>query len=120
MCRGRSSSYHEDDCRWSEYHDEWIHEDDAIYIDDAGDYFYDGCSRQEDAIRISRRNYILVDDCEEVECFDPSSLDGGLMEIDDVCTFTCYKLPCGDLMPVDDADIVEVLVVDGEIMGSVD
>lgn len=120
MCRGRSGTYHEDDCRWSEYHDEWIHEDDAIYIDDAGDYFYDGCSRQRDAIRIGRRAYILVDDCDTIECFRPSEFEDDLVDIDDVCTFTCYKLPCGDLLPSDDADIVEVLVVDGEIMGSVD
>ena len=30
---------HEDD-RWSDYHDEWIPEDDAYYIDSRDDYFY--------------------------------------------------------------------------------
>jgi hypothetical protein len=119
-CFDRSGRYNEDDCRWSEYHDAWIYEDDAVYIEDISDYFYYDNGRRRDAIRIGRRDYILVDDCEEVEVFDPSSLDEGLMEIDDVCTFTCYKLPCGDLLPSDDADIVEVFVIDGEIMGQID
>ena len=119
-CFNRGGTYHEDDCRWSDYHDAYIHEDDAIYVEDISDYFYYDNGRRRDAIRIGRRDYILVNDCEEVECFDPSSLDEGLMEIDDVNTVTCYKLPCGDLMPTDDADIVEVFVIDGEVMGQID
>lgn len=119
-CYGRSGRYDEEECRWSEYHDGWIYEDDAIYIEDAGDYFYDGDGKTRDAIRIGRRDYVLVNDCEEVECFNPSDLDDGITEIDSVCTSTYYKTPDGDYILTDDADVVTVLVVDGEIMGSID
>lgn len=119
-CLGCNGRYDEDDCRWSEYHDAWIHEDDAIYVDDCSDYFHYDRGRRRDAIRIGRRDYILLEDCDTVECFRPSEFEDDLVDIDDVCTFTCYKLPCGDLLPSDDADIVEVLVVDGEIMGQID
>ena len=112
--------YDEDDCRWSEYHNAWVHEDDAIYVEDCSDYFHYDRGRRRDAIRIGRRDYVLLEDCDVVDCFEPSSLDEGIMEISDVHTFECYKTPDGDLLPVEDADIVEVFVIDGEVMGQID
>ena len=60
-----------------------------------------------------------MDDCEEVECFNKDDIEDGIVEHDSVCTFTCYKLPDGDLIPTDCADTVEVFVIDGEIMGEI-
>jgi hypothetical protein len=117
-CYNRNGTYHEDDCRWSEYHDAYIHEDDSIYV--GNDYYYADNGDTEDAIRISRRDWVLVDNCEETECFNTSDLDEGICELDSVSTFTCYKLPDGDLIPTDDADIVSVFVIDGEIIGEID
>jgi hypothetical protein len=118
-CYNRSGTYPESDCVWSDYHDAHIHEDDYIYINH--DYYYADNGSTEEAIRISRREWVLVDDCEEVECFNKEDLDGdGILELDGVVTFTCYKLPDGDLIPTDDATIVDVFVIDGEIMGETD
>ena len=62
---------------------------------------------------------MLVDDCEEVEVFDAGDCDG-LTEIDSLSTFTAYKMSDGDYIPTDDATIVQVFVIDGEIMGETD
>jgi hypothetical protein len=117
-CYSRSGTYHDDDCRWSDYHGAYIHEDDFIYINN--DYYYAEDGSTEDAIRISRRSWVLVDDLEEVECINKDDLDDGIIEFDSISTFTCYKLPNGELIPTDDADTVEVFVIDGEIMGETD
>ena len=117
-CYNRSGMYHDDDCRWSDYHGAYIHEDDFIYINN--DYYYAEDGSTEDAIRISRRSWVLVDDLEEVECINKDDLDDGIIEFDSISTFTCYKLPNGELIPTDDADTVEVFVIDGEIMGETD
>ena len=116
-CYGRSGHYNEDDCYWSEYHDAYIHYDDYIEIN--GDYYYYEDGDRRDAIRIGRCSWVLVDDCEEVECFNKDDIEDGIVEHDSVCTFTCYKLPDGDLIPTDCADTVEVFVIDGEIMGEI-
>lgn len=114
---GRGGSrYPERDCRWSEYHDAWVHEDDAVWIEDTGDYYYAEDGSTEDAIQTGRRRYVLVYDCEEVEVFNADDHDG-LVEIGDVCTFTCYKLPDGSLIPKDDAEVVTVFIIDEEIKG---
>lgn len=113
---GRRGMYPEADTRWSNYHDANIYEDDAIYIEDAGDWYYMPDGSTEDAIQIGRRKYVLIEDCEEVEVFNADEHDG-LVEMDDVCTFTCYKLPDGSLIPKDDAEEVTVFVIDGEIQG---
>lgn len=113
---GCNNRYPERDCRWSEYHNAFVHEDDAIYIEDVHDYFYCPDGSIEDAIVIGRRRYVLTEDCTEVEVFNADDHDG-LVEMDDVCTFTCYKLPDGSLIPKDDAEEVTVFVINGEVMG---
>ena len=117
-CYGRSGTYHDDDTRWSEYHDAHIHEDDAIYV--GNDYYYESDGGSEDAIRIDgrRASWVLVDSLDEVEVFDAGECDG-LTEVDSVCTFTAYKLPNGEYLSTDDANIVSVFVIDGEIMGEI-
>ena len=115
-CYGRRGTYSEDDCRWSEYHDAYIHEDEATYVND--DYYYAPLGSTEDAIRIGRNNYILIDNCTEVEVFNGDDHDG-ICEYDDVCTWTAYKTPDGDYISKDDAKEVTVFVIDGEIIGEV-
>jgi hypothetical protein len=117
-CYNRSGTYDADDCYWSNYHDCYVHAEDVTCIN--GDNYYADNGSTEEAIRISRRSWVLVDDCEEVVCFTKDDLEDGIVELDSVCTFTCYKLPDGDLIPTDDADIVDVFVIDGEIMGETD
>jgi len=115
-CYNRSGRYDADDCYWSDYHDCHVHAEDVICIN--GDNYYAEDGSTEDAIRISRRNWVLVDDCEEVEVFDAGDCDG-LTEVDSLSTFTAYKVG-DDYIPTDDATIVEVFVIDGEIMGETD
>jgi hypothetical protein len=119
-CYNRSGRYDADDCVWSEYHDSYIHENDYISVNN--NYYYADDGYIEDAIRIEgrRTSWVLVEDCEEVECFTKDDLEDGIVELDSVCTFTCYKLPNGELIPTDDADIVQVFKIDGEIMGETD
>ena len=119
-CYGRRGTYQEEECVWSDYHDAWLHEDDYINIDNDNYYYSDG--ERCDAIRINgrRTNWVLVEDCEEVECVNKDDIDDGIVEYDSLSTFTCYKLPDGSLIPTDCADTVEVFVIDGEIMGETD
>ena len=118
-CYNRSGTWDSDDCVWSDYHDCHVHSDDAIYVNN--DNYYADNGSTEGAIRIEgrRTSWVLVNNLEEVEVFDAGECEG-LTEVDSLCTFTCYKLPNGELISTDDADTVQVFVIDGEIMGETD
>jgi hypothetical protein len=116
-CMNREERFDEGDTRWSDYHDMHLYYEDAIYIN--GDYYYeeDGCT--EEAIQTGRRRWVLLEECEECEVFNADDYNG-LTEQDEISTFTAYKLPNGDIIPQDEATIVNVFVIDGVIMGEVD
>lgn len=56
---GELEGDHENDC-WSEYHDEYIPEDEAYYAEERGDYFY-----ADEVVTDNHGNYQFVDDCEQ-------------------------------------------------------
>jgi hypothetical protein len=114
---GREGTFDEEVCRWSNYHDEFLYEDDAIYVDN--DYYYAPDGATCEALYLGRRNYVLLNDCSEVEVFNADDFSG-LTCYDDIETFTCYSTPDGQLIGVDEATIVDVFAIDGEIMGEVE
>lgn len=114
-CFNRDELYPECVCSWSEYHGMYVHENDAIHV--GNDVYYEADGEVEDAFATGRRSWILVSNCEEVECFHGDEHDG-ITLIRDISSFTMYQTPDGDLIDMD-TDTVSVFVIDGEVMGCV-
>lgn len=112
---GRSGRYDTDDCYWSEDRSAYVHCEDAEEIRDY--YYYRPDLTLRDAFRTGRRSWVLVEDCDEVECFDADRFNG-ITRLDEVDTFTMYRDESGRLHDYD--EVVEVWTHDnqgGEILG---
>jgi hypothetical protein len=104
--------YPQDQCRWSEHHQEYIHEDEASYVErrnsgDYGDYFRDSETEWSEYYA----DTVVTNDCEETE-------DGLILRDDVVETYNgnyihkdnAHYTICGE--PYSNAELQEGLIVE--------
>lgn len=122
-CYNRSARYPISQCSWSEYHEMYVHDDDAVTIERTGEIFHREAGYTDEAIDMGGGEYILVSDCREAECFQVGDLDSDeeVFEIRNVSTDTYYKTPNDGYILVSEATIVNVFILrkSGEIQGAV-